>query len=248
LNGQVFLVMQKIMHPTRGKLLRAQFDARAAPDRGWGARFRTTAQNAHPCMNLPMRISRLSVETVLHPVQHACTVVRMPAPLQIDWNHLKTLYVKGLTIAEIARQSGLKPATIRAHAMRHGWRADVTAAATALQQVVTHGIVAQGQQWIARMGRFVNRCMDSMEARPDGTTSLRELEMLARVADTFDKIARRNFSLDERASMVNNNVLVMHDRSMAVQSMQAGEVIDVTPLPEHVNGAIESPNGDAAIA
>src|SRR5690349_7407487 len=109
----------------------------------------------------------------------------MPAPLQINWDHLKTLYVKGLSIAEIARQASLKPATIRAHAMRHGWRSDVTKAETALSHAVTQGIAERGHQWIARMDQFVNKCMDALEAKPNGATNLKELEVLARVAETF---------------------------------------------------------------
>lgn len=124
----------------------------------------------------------------------------MPAPLPVDWDALKTLYIKGASFAEIAKRSGISAVAVRAHASRYKWKEAVAAASTALQQSVTLTWAERGQHWANRVGDVVEKHLAHIERAEPGSMKARDFESLLRVLETLDKIGRRTFGLDSHSA------------------------------------------------
>jgi hypothetical protein len=123
----------------------------------------------------------------------------MPAPLSIDWDHLKSLYLKGLSLPEIAREAAVSYSALRTHAHRYGWKTDAAEAGAVVQRAVTQSLAERGKDWGGRIAHVLESHLTRIEQLDPAECDLDALEQLVRIIKSLDDVGRRTFRLDEPA-------------------------------------------------
>ena len=142
---------------------------------------------------------------LLTSLSHLCTccyIRDMPKALNVDWEPLKALYIKGVPLPEIAKQTGVSYVALRARAHRYNWKGDAAAATAILEQSATRTLVERGQDWGNRIATLMEKRLDHLERLDPGKLKLNELEALTRITELTDKTARRTFGMDEAQPQV----------------------------------------------
>src|SRR5438046_2211272 len=99
---------------------------------------------------------------------------RMPAPLKIDWEQAKGLFLKGVPLLEIARELGVNPATLRAHSSRHNWRGIAKRAELTMQR---KSWSERAEDWPNRIADLTERHLAALELKDPAKLSLRDLQL-----------------------------------------------------------------------
>jgi hypothetical protein len=151
----------------------------------------------------------------------------MHKALPIDREALRAAYLKGLPLCDLAKQFNVNENTIRSWASRGKWQRSAQQAAQIVQLHAIDAMVAQSNRHLAKMGTLAERAIDVLNDKPLSNMQFAELEQLARVADTFDKIARRTYGLDQAANQARPvlavNVTINQDTKQHAQE----RIIDV---------------------
>ena len=119
------------------------------------------------------------------------------------WAEIRTAYASGIGLRELARNMGIPAGTILARSKRERWTAQI-ANARALSvkptesptltpaQAVAVTMRQRGERHVEAVARLTERTMPHLEAMQPG-------EVLDRIDDieTLDKVARRNFGLND---------------------------------------------------
>jgi hypothetical protein len=118
------------------------------------------------------------------------------------WAEIRTAYASGIGLREIARNMGLPEGTVLARAKREGWTREIQSAkalskredASEVSPVKAAAISMQqrGQRHVERMAGISERCVDHIETM-QGPEILKSVDRI----EKLDKIARRNFGLDD---------------------------------------------------
>ena len=151
------------------------------------------------------------------------------------WAELKVAFVSGSALRELARRTGIPSGTILSRAKREGWSGQIERA-KAIAPVeaspsVTHAVAEsrreRGERYQERMSGVVERILPTLEKM-----NPMELFELSAEIDRIDKVARRNFGLDENreATQPQVNVMLLGVGLDALMSRQSERVIDVVPL------------------
>ena len=129
------------------------------------------------------------------------------------WEQVETAYASGIGLREIARNMNIPEGTVLAHAKREGWTKGIESAkalakredsslAITPTEAVAITIQQRGQRHVERMADVSERAVDHIEAM-DGPEILNSADKI----DKVDKIARRNFGLNDGQTQVQNTLV-----------------------------------------
>jgi hypothetical protein len=158
------------------------------------------------------------------------------------WAEIRTAYASGIGLRELARNMGIPAGTVLARSKREGWtqqiataklmqrpelarelaKPDAINAITPLQSAELT-MQQRGERYADRLGTVVERVVPHLESLPPN-----EILDNARNLVQFDRVARRNFGLDDQqqpGSQFSINVLANH---AAVQFIE-GSKTTVSP-------------------
>lgn len=176
------------------------------------------------------------------PGAHAthCACTSCPTGLRLDmpshghdYDQARILHAKGFNIKQIADQTRIPYEALLKYAQRHKWTSARTKAVQCVSDHVQHQLVERSSRHLLNISGFADRAIDALITKDLSTMKLSDLQTLASVADTFDRIARRTYGLDaENASRprVNVNVNVLSASTKSVGSITQGELVDVDAL------------------
>ena len=138
----------------------------------------------------------------------------MRRKITIDiWEQVETAYASGIGLREIARNMNIPEGTVLAHAKREGWTKGIESAkalakredsslAITPTEAVAITMQQRGQRHVERMADVSERAVDHIEAM-DGPEILNSADKI----DKVDKIARRNFGLNDGQTQVQNTLV-----------------------------------------
>ena len=129
------------------------------------------------------------------------------------WEQVETAYASGIGLREIARNMNIPEGTVLAHAKREGWTKGIESAkalakredsslAITPTEAVAITMRQRGQRHVERMADVSERAVDHIEAM-DGPEILNSADKI----DKVDKIARRNFGLNDGQTQVQNTLV-----------------------------------------
>ena len=129
------------------------------------------------------------------------------------WEQVETAYASGIGLREIARNMNIPEGTVLAHAKREGWTKGIESAKalakredSSLAITPTEAVAMTMQQrrerHVERMAGVSERAVDHIEAM-DGPEILNSADKI----DKVDKIARRNFGLNDGQTQVQNTLV-----------------------------------------
>jgi hypothetical protein len=118
------------------------------------------------------------------------------------WEHVKTAFVSGIGLREIARNMGISAGTILSRAKREGWTRQIQNAKALSKRedalvvsplkAVAMTMQQRGERHVERMAGVSERGVDHIETM-DGPQILRSVDRI----DKLDKVARRTFGLND---------------------------------------------------
>lgn len=167
----------------------------------------------------------------------------------IDWAPIRKAWSRGLPVAQIAKEHGIKEMTIYSQANRHRWpkreavlkgkiavvdpkqiaekavekgiEKAVAEQEPAIKQVVRERLNA----WFQRILTTTDKLQTHVDLLADGRLEVEELKSLASTVEVVDRVARRTFGLDSPAG---SSVSVFSVAAPVVSC----PVIDVEPISE----------------
>lgn len=150
-----------------------------------------------------------------------------------DYDSARILHSKGLSIRQIHEETGIPYEALLKYAQRHQW----TSARTKIVQRVSDNVQAQlverSSGHLLKISGLADKVIDKLIAQDLATLKLNDLQTLATVADTFDKVARRAYGLDADNSSrprVTVNVAVLDQEASRQRSALAREYVDVETI------------------
>jgi hypothetical protein len=171
----------------------------------------------------------------------------MPAPLPVDWNIAKELYLGGMPLRHVAKKCAIPYDALRQKALRYRWKQDdihvtqrVANAVAACRIDDACDIVKQGNAWKRRVLTLADKHLDELEKRDVGSLILEDFDTLSRIAERTDGMARRAIGLDTPAG-THVTIAVQGELSTAVQPKQLSnaDVIDIEPEPQESAGDVK---------
>ncbi len=128
------------------------------------------------------------------------------------WGEIRAAHASGVGLRELARTMNIPAGTILARSRRESWSRRIEAAKSLARQAspeiavvdaVALTLQQRGQRHLRRMAGVVEKTLPHIETmEPDGI-----LDRIAQV-ETFDKLARRTFGLNDGAGQTNVMVSV----------------------------------------
>lgn len=144
--------------------------------------------------------------------------------LEIDWKLAQTLFAQGVTLKAIAHNLGCNTSTLRSRSSREHWK---QVAEEGKQIIAKVDFAARTQAWPVKIADIVEKHIEALSKKDPETLKLRDLEAFSNVLERIDKVARRNFGLDQEGAKTINigvNIDLGESDQLAVL---AGETIDV---------------------
>ena len=118
------------------------------------------------------------------------------------WDQVKTAFVSGIGLREIARNMGISPGTILSRASREGWTGEIHSAKALVKRedtlvvsplkAVAMTMQQRGERHVERMAGVSERGVDHIETM-DGPEILKSVDQI----EKLDKVARRTFGLND---------------------------------------------------
>ena len=167
----------------------------------------------------------------------------------IDWAPIRKAWSRGLPVAQIAKEHGVKEMTIYSQANRHRWpkreavlKGKIATvdpkelAQKAVERSIEKAVIEQApainnaireklNAWFQRVLTTSDKLQSHIDAMADGRLEAEEVKTLSSSLETVDRIARRTFGLDSPGQ---SPVSVFSVQSPAVLC----PVIDVETIPE----------------
>lgn len=154
----------------------------------------------------------------------------------ITWRIAKELKLKGLSYAQVAQQTGIKPVTLRQRAKRDGWaveKAEQEQGITPQKSQAVNDLATEIADVTTKQARVIIEALRDM-GRPG---NMREAKDMASALSTAYVTSRKSMGLDEdkgagRFNLTTTfNQIVVHSAQEAQQLAAPGAVIDVSPAP-----------------
>lgn len=156
----------------------------------------------------------------------------MPAK-RYDYDAANVLHAKGLAIREISEQTHIPYDALQKYAQRQRWTEKRTKAVQSVCASVQERLAAQAEGHLLKISTFADRAIDHIAAKPLEQCKLGDLATLASVADTFDRIARRAYGLDQQqAQGARPGVMVQVNTMQAAPAAASGEAAKPAKLVE----------------
>ena len=118
------------------------------------------------------------------------------------WEQIKTAYASGIGLRELARNMDIPSGIVLARAKRERWTQQIQCAKTQVRVVQSNAITPmqsaaitlqeRGQRYAERMAGVSERVLPHLETLPPA-----EILGNARNLEQLDRVARRNFGLDD---------------------------------------------------
>jgi transposase-like protein len=167
----------------------------------------------------------------------------------IDWAPIRKAWSRGIPVAQIAKEHGVKEMTIYSQANRHRWpkreavlKGKIATvdpkelAQKAVERSIEKAVMEQApainnaireklNAWFQRVLTTSDKLQSHIDAMADGRLEAEEVKTLSSSLETVDRIARRTFGLDSPAG---SPVSVFSVQSPAISC----PVIDVETIPE----------------
>lgn len=167
----------------------------------------------------------------------------------IDWAPIRKAWSRGLPVAQIAKEHGIKEMTIYSQANRHRWpkreavlkgkiavvdpkqiaekavEKGIEKAVAEQEPVIKQVVREKLNAWFQRILTTTDKLQTHVDLLADGRLEVEELKSLASTVEVVDRVARRTFGLDSPAG---SSVSVF---SVAAPTVQC-PIIDVEPIPE----------------
>ena len=158
-----------------------------------------------------------------------------------DYGQLRALFVKGLSLVEIAKRFDVPYSTLRSRAYREEWNTTAVQANNLIVQDATEKLKHSAANWIGKIDTLVHAAVDNVMQRGVSKLSIRDLNLALECADKANRMARVNFGLDADNGAhprVQVNVAVLGNNATTGCNQ---DVIDVDTLraaaPAHPAGA-----------
>lgn len=167
----------------------------------------------------------------------------------IDWAPIRKAWSRGLPVAQIAKEHGVKEMTIYSQANRHRWpkreavlkgkiatvdpkelaqkavEKSIEKAVMEQAPAINNAIKEKLNAWFQRVLTTSDKLQSHIDAMADGRLEAEEVKTLSSSLETVDRIARRTFGLDSPAG---SPVSVF---SVSAPTISC-PVIDVEAIPE----------------
>jgi uncharacterized protein YjcR len=147
----------------------------------------------------------------------------------VNWSELRALYVKGVQLSDLSRQTGIPIGTIKARSSREKWATTVAKAEQQVQRIATEQLADSASRWLTRLDKVVHDSLDNLEEKGVRKLNLKDLQLALDCAEKANRVARQTYGLDsDNASRprVTVNVAVLGDKV----SSQDARVMDVDAL------------------
>lgn len=163
----------------------------------------------------------------------------MPAPLAVDWNIAKELFIGGMPLRKVAEKCQIPYDALRQKSLRYRWKQDdievsqrVTKAVAECRIDEATSIVKQGNAWKHRVIKLAESHLSELEKRDPATLMLEDFDVLSRIAERTDAIARKSFGLDAEKGSVNVTLQVQSELPAQRQlEERTDQVLEVETVP-----------------
>ena len=173
----------------------------------------------------------------------------------IDWAPIRKDWSRGLPVAQIAKEHGIKEMTIYSQAHRHRWpkreailkgkiavvdpkqiaekavEKGIEKAVAEQEPVIKQVVREKLNAWFQRILTTTDKLQTHVDLLADGRLEVEELKSLASTVEVVDRVARRTFGLDSPSG---SSVSVFSVSAPTVQC----PIIDVEPIPEQVPASV----------
>jgi predicted transcriptional regulator len=154
----------------------------------------------------------------------------MPKPLAVDWDQAKCLYIKGMSLADIANQMGVSPGALRTRAHRYKWAESLSQTQAKVQHVVTEQIKTGAQGWIPKIDRYVHEVIDDLLQRGASSFSPKDLRDLVACATQVNQMARETYGMNAESKTIHVGLIqpvVEIKLTQGVEMTKQAQVVDV---------------------
>lgn len=169
----------------------------------------------------------MQTETMEQTVDAGCTEAKegkepreKKAKGSIDWAPIRKAWSRGLPVAQIAKEHGVKEMTIYSQANRHRWpkreavlkgkiatvdpkelaqkavERSIEKAVTEQAPAINNAIREKLNAWFQRVLTTSDKLQSHIDSMADGRLEAEEVKTLSSSLETVDRIARRTFGLD----------------------------------------------------
>lgn len=156
----------------------------------------------------------------------------MGKPINANWDIAKAMCLKGLSLPEIAKQTGLSYEALRQRAHRGKWLQSATIASEKATQAVTTSMTEFATRHINRIIGFADKAFDNIESR-GFNMPIDDLQTLINVADKLDSMKRRTLRMDQDTG--SKQTLV----SINVNGNNADKLVTLTDTDLLVDATVE---------
>lgn len=152
----------------------------------------------------------------------------------VDWAHMRALFVKGLSLAELARQTGVPLGTIKARSHREKWATTVAEADRHINRLATERLAESATRWLDKIDGAVHASLDNVIGKGLGKLGLKDLQIALDCAEKANRIARQNYGLDAGNAASPRVQVQVQVLTQAAQSLSAfdSDVIDLEPVKQ----------------
>lgn len=142
-----------------------------------------------------------------------------------DYEAAKTLFLRGLTIKQISDKLSIPYDALAKFCQRRQWDKDRTKNSQILSKHVQDQFSEAAGRHLSKITGLTDKAIDALLTKDVQTLDLDALETLGKVADTFDRIARRSYGLDQQEGKITVNMAV---QASPIQSQtNLSSIIDV---------------------
>lgn len=217
-----------------------------SPARSMPGKGRLTARFARPTPHPLRGFALASKRNVRHrkgvpATMDATALTQSP---QVDWPELRALYVKGVSLIDLARKTGVSYDAIRSRASREKWRNTVTKVNEQVLNATTLTLTERATFWVHRLDKFIHNALGALDSKDVSKLSLRDLQTALDCADKANRVARSNYGLDSAGTNATGQPRVAVQVNIAGHHAQ-GLVVPITSeqvLDAELVGLLPEPN------
>jgi hypothetical protein len=161
----------------------------------------------------------------------------MAKKLAVDWDKLKSLYIKGVPLKQIADNNGVPFSALRARAHRYKWSEHATEITQILQRDVTKELQETGKEHVSEIIGLLKRAKNALRNIDVEAEPVEAIEVYAKTLDRLDQIGRRSHGLDAENNRTIHVGLIQPvveiKLTQGVEMTKQAQVVDVqTSEPE----------------